>query len=283
MSGDTATRVVEDFFGVVRLFSDGSVVRVDQSVVMPAETVPVPDVPGVQWKEVVYDATRSLKVRIYRPSAAAASEGGNKLPVFVYFHGGGYCIGSYNQPGIPDLLRQRVAAELPAFVLSVQYRLAPEHRLPAAIEDGAAFLSWLSGQAALGAGADPWLAESADFSRTFVSGVSAGANLAHHVVVQASSVPFVPDTPVRVAGYVLLSAFFGSGERVDTESDPPADVFDGRDGGPALAHGAAGGRHEGPPGGEPVRHWNRWRCRRCSLWRPSSTCFVATCCATRRG
>jgi hypothetical protein len=226
MSGDTAARVVEDFFGVVRLLSDGSVVRFDQSVVMPAETVLVPDVPGVQWKEVVYDATRGLKVLIYRPSAAAAGEGGggNKLPVFVYFHGGGYCIGSYNQLGIPDLLRQRVAAELPAVVLSVQYRLAREHRLPAAIEDGAAFLSWQSGQAALAAGAEPWLAESADFARMFVSGVSAGANLAHHVVVQASSVPFVLDTPVRVAGYVLLPAFFGGGERVDTESDPPAGV-----------------------------------------------------------
>jgi hypothetical protein len=39
MSGDTVARVVEDFFSVVRLLSDGSVVRIDQSVVVPAETV----------------------------------------------------------------------------------------------------------------------------------------------------------------------------------------------------------------------------------------------------
>jgi hypothetical protein len=40
MSGDTAARVVEDFFSVVQLLSDGSVVRIDQSVIMPTEIVP---------------------------------------------------------------------------------------------------------------------------------------------------------------------------------------------------------------------------------------------------
>ena len=115
------------------------------------------------------------------------------------------------------------SAELPAVVLSVQYRLAPEHRLPAAIEDGAAFLSWLRDQAELGVGADPWLAETADFGRTFISGASAGANLAHHVTVQAASAQRDVH-PVRVAGYVLISAFFGGAERTATEADPPADV-----------------------------------------------------------
>ncbi|XP_062185239.1 carboxylesterase 15-like [Phragmites australis] len=219
MSGDTAPHVVEDFFGVVRLLSDGSVVRGDESVLsalMPAG--PFPDVPGVQWKDVVYDATRGLKVRVYR-SSVAGGEGG-KLPVLVYFHGGGYCVSAYDQPMFHSCC-QRFAAKLPAVVLSIQYRLAPEHRLPAAIEDGATFLSWLRVQATLGAGAEPWLAESADFARTFVSGVSAGANLAHHVVVQIASGQIVLG-PVRLAGYVLFSAFFGSVERTATESDPTA-------------------------------------------------------------
>ncbi|KAK3163922.1 hypothetical protein QOZ80_1AG0010260 [Eleusine coracana subsp. coracana] len=222
MSGDTARpQVVEDFMDVVQLLSDGSVVRGDESVLLSAGPFPV--VPGVQWKDVVYDATRGLKVRVYRPSTSlAAGEGANKLPVPVYFHGGGYCIGGPDKPMFHSCC-QSFAAELPAVVLSVQYRLAPEHRLPAAIEDGATFLSWLSGQATLGASVEPWLAESADFSRTFVSGVSAGANLAHHVVVQVSSGQIVPD-PVRITGCVLISAFFGSVERVVTELDPPVGV-----------------------------------------------------------
>ncbi|TVU21773.1 hypothetical protein EJB05_31432, partial [Eragrostis curvula] len=222
MSSKAAPHVVESFLGgVIQLLSDGTVVRADDSVFMPKETFP--GVPGVQWMDVVYDAMRGLKVRVYRPPPAAGEGGNNKLTVLVYFHGGGYCIGSYKQVGISDKFVQRVATELPALVLSVQYRLASEHRLPAAVEDGATFLSWLSGQAALGAGAEPWLAESADFSRTFVAGRSAGANLAHHVVVQASSGKIVPD-PVRIAGYVLLSAFFGGVERMASESEPPAGV-----------------------------------------------------------
>ncbi|CAL4965346.1 unnamed protein product [Urochloa decumbens] len=219
MSGGTAQRVVvEDFFGVIKLFSDGSVVRGDETTIIPPG--PYPDAPGVQWKDAVYDAARGLKVRVYRPSPAAAacgSEGNNKLPVLVYFHGGGYCIGAYDQP-IFHSFCQRLAAGIPAVVLSVQYRLAPEHRLPAAIEDAATFFSWLRGAGA----AEPWLAGSADLSRTFVSGVSAGANLAHNAVVQIASGEIVLEPAVRVAGYVLFSAFFGSEERVATESDPPA-------------------------------------------------------------
>jgi acetyl esterase/lipase len=85
-------------------------------------------------------------------------------------------------------------------VLSVQYHRAPEHRLPAAIEDNVTFLSWLRAEA--------------DFARTFVSGVSAGAcaNLGHNAVVQVASGKLVLD-PVRVVGYVPFSTFFGSWRR----------------------------------------------------------------------
>nr|CAB3476223.1 unnamed protein product [Digitaria exilis] len=222
MSTSTEQRVVQDLFGVVRLLSDGSVVRGDESAIMPPG--PFPDVPGVQWKDAVYDAARGLKVRVYKPSPADAGEEANntKLPVLVYFHGGGYCIGAYDQPMFHSCC-QRFAAELPAVVLSVQYRLAPEHRLPAAVDDAATFFSWLRAQAALRSSAEPWLAESADFSRTFVSGVSAGANLAHNAVVRIAAGQ-IGLGPLRVAGYVLFSAFFGSVERVATESDPPPGV-----------------------------------------------------------
>ncbi|KAE8774530.1 hypothetical protein D1007_53054 [Hordeum vulgare] len=218
MSGGTAPRVVEDFLGVVQLLSDGSVVRGDEAVLRTNE--PLPDVTGVQWKDVLYHPAHGLSVRAYRPASSVA--GGSKLPVLVYFHGGGYCLGSIAQPNFHSLCL-RAAAEIPAVVLSVQYRLAPEHRLPAAIDDGASFLSWLRGQAGLGAGADPWLVESADFAQIFLSGHSAGANLAHHVTVRVASGQ-IAVTPVRVVGYILLSAFFAGAERTATEADPPEGV-----------------------------------------------------------
>jgi acetyl esterase/lipase len=160
---------------------------------------------------------------VYRPASSPVQDGSSsKLPVLVYFHGGGYCMGSFTQPYFHSFCL-RAAQELPAVVLSVQYRLAPEHRLPAAIEDGAYFLSWLRAQSELAA--DPWLAESADFARTFISGASAGANLAHHVTVHAASTQTqLGLNSLRVAGYVLLSAFFGGSDRTAAEADPPAGV-----------------------------------------------------------
>ena len=58
-SGTAPPHVVEHLHGVVQLFSDGSVVRGDESAIMPAG--PFPDVLGVQWRDVVYDATRGLR------------------------------------------------------------------------------------------------------------------------------------------------------------------------------------------------------------------------------
>jgi acetyl esterase/lipase len=223
MAGDTVPHVVEEVPGVLQLLSDGSIVRGDEAVLWPKD--PLLDVPGVQWKDVLYHPTRGLSVRVYRPAPSTAA-GCSKLPVLVYFHGGGYCLGSYTQPHFHTYCL-RAAAKLPAVMLSVQYRLAPEHRLPAAIDDGAAFLSWLRGEAELAApgSADPWLAESADFTRTYITGASAGANLAHHVTVHAASTQTqLAASPLRVVGYVLLSAFFGGSDRTPAEANPPADV-----------------------------------------------------------
>ena len=207
--------VVEHCLGIVQLLSDGTVKRAPAALVLPdPDGAPLPsaDAPGaVRWKDVVYDETHNLSLRMFVPPAGAG-----KVPVLVYFHGGGFCVGSFAEPNFHAACL-RLAASLPAVVLSVQYRLAPEHRLPAAVEDAATFFSWLRGQA------DPWLAESADLARTFVSGVSAGANLAHHVVVRLAARQLAAD-PVRVAGYVLLSAFFGSVERTATEAESPASV-----------------------------------------------------------
>jgi len=189
-----------------------------------------------------FTGSRSLKVRLYRLAAADASDGGSnsKLPVLVHFHGGRYCLGSYDQLEGVDYLCRRLAADLPALVLSIQYRLAPEHHLPAAIEDDATFLAWLRGQAALaaiaagggGAGAEPWLAESADFARTLLSGVSADANLAHHLTVRAD--PPRPGAPRRARPPVLVPW------RRPAHRDgvaPPLRLVDGRHVGPTLAEG----------------------------------------------
>ncbi|KAL6647872.1 hypothetical protein ACP70R_015309 [Stipagrostis hirtigluma subsp. patula] len=222
---DAPPHVVEDCRGVLRLLSDGTVVRSAQPLAGVAD---VPADPSVEWKDAVYDAALGLRLRMYKPTAAAAAS--KKLPVVVYFHGGGFCIGTYSWPTFHAAC-SRLAAGLGAVVISADYRLAPEHRLPAAIDDAAAVLLWLRGQAAGAAepiGADPWLTERADFSRVFVSGESAGGVLAHHMNVRFSGAPAALH-PVRLRGFVLLMPFFAGAEPTPSELSCPDDAFLNRD------------------------------------------------------
>src|SRR6266851_9019662 len=105
-----------------------------------------------------------LRVRLYWPNAIPNAAG--PLPAIGYYHGGGHVIGSLDTH---DLIARNLCAGAAALVASVDYRMGPEHRFPAAVEDSFAALQWLQGNAA-DLGADP--------SRLGVHGDSAGANLA---------------------------------------------------------------------------------------------------------
>jgi acetyl esterase len=88
-------------------------------------------------------AVGGLRARLYRPGAAA-------LPVVLYLHGGGWTIGSIETH---DRLCRRLADGSGAAVLSLDYRLAPEHPWPASVDDTVAALRWIAeaGAAELGA------------------------------------------------------------------------------------------------------------------------------------
>ncbi len=103
-----------------------------------------------------------LRVRLYRPAGAVA----RLLPAILYFHGGGWVIGSLEAY---DLVCRYLCARTGCAVVAVDYRLAPEHKFPAAIDDAVAAFRWLSADA-VGLGIDP--------ARVIVAGDSAGATIA---------------------------------------------------------------------------------------------------------
>lgn len=103
-----------------------------------------------------------LRVRIYRPAGMAD----RVLPAILYFHGGGWTIGSLEGY---DLACRYFCARSGCAVISVDYRLAPEHKFPAAIDDAVAAYRWLADEAA-GMGLDP--------ARIVVAGDSAGGTIA---------------------------------------------------------------------------------------------------------
>ncbi len=106
-------------------------------------------------------AEADLPIRIYTPRKSAAA-----LPAVVYLHGGGFVIGSITTH---DRLCRLLSVRGDAIVVSVDYRLAPEHPFPAAPEDAAAAFAWVHAHAGeLGI----------DAGRIAVAGDSAGGNLA---------------------------------------------------------------------------------------------------------
>jgi acetyl esterase len=103
-----------------------------------------------------------LRIRIYTPRGRTSAP----RPLLVYFHGGGMSVGSLEQY---DSLTQRLSQRSGAIVVSVDYRLTPENRFPAPVDDALAGLNWTYANAAA-IGGDP--------ARLAVGGDSAGGNLA---------------------------------------------------------------------------------------------------------
>ena len=122
-----------------------------------------------------------IPLRVYRPAGAGASPvAGSTLPVLVYFHGGGWTIGDLDTH---DVLCRQLCNGSGAVVVSVDYRMGPEHRFPAAVDDCLAATRWVARQAhELGV----------DAARLAVGGDSAGGNLAAVVAILARDAGDLP-------------------------------------------------------------------------------------------
>ena len=134
------------------------------------------DIPGIETLDIEdrlvpgADGDPDVPVRVYRPAGAAA---GARVPGLLMIHGGGFMIGSVEAEHAGAAL---TAIDTGAVVVSVEYRLAPEHPYPAGVHDCYAALSYLHAEAdALGV--DP--------ARVALSGASAGGGLAAATALMA--------------------------------------------------------------------------------------------------
>ncbi len=169
-----------------------------------------------------------IACRLYTPY-----RGGTGRPIVVYYHGGGFVVGS---PQSHDPTARAIADATGALVASVDYRLAPEHRFPTAPEDCWRALHWLADNAA-GFGADG--------TRLAVAGDSAGGNLAAVTALRArdeglelalqvlvypvcATVPDSPSAHAFAEGYLLarksmlwfIKHYIGDGDASDPRFSP---------------------------------------------------------------
>ena len=123
----------------------------------------------------------TIPLRIYRPLGAGASPTkASTLPALVYYHGGGWTIGDLDTH---DVLCRELCNGAGAVVVAVDYRMGPEHRFPAAVDDCIAATAWVHREASE-LGVDP--------ARLAVGGDSAGGNLAAVVAIAARDGGTVP-------------------------------------------------------------------------------------------
>lgn len=190
--------VVEEIEGVIRVYRDGHVERPQIVPCVPASWCP-PDL-NLTCTDIPIDAFTATWARLYVPNNKQKKK---KLPIMIYFHGGGFCVGSASWLCYHHFLCN-LCSIAQCVILSLNYRLAPEHPLPAAYEDGLNCLMWLQRQSQ----AQQWWTTQCDFSRIFLAGDSAGANIAYHVA---------PTTTAPPSGLILIQPFFGGEARTASE------------------------------------------------------------------
>lgn len=192
--------VIFEFCGYFQVFSDGSFKRLDHEINTGSSSTET-SCDGYKFKDVIIDSLKPITARIFLPESVVHRQ----LPVIVYFHGGGFCFGSTKWAEYHSFLGN-VSVLSKSIVRSVDYRLAPDHKLPVAFDDCYAALEWLISSKNKGDDSSDqlWL-QRADLSRVFLSGDSAGGNIVHQLATRA-----IQDEAfnVRIKGLLSFHPFF---------------------------------------------------------------------------
>ena len=181
----------------------------EQARAQLAKTMPILDAKPVAvhtWEDKPIPVDdRLIPVRVFTPRLARSGE---LFPVLMWLHGGGFVVGSVQ---VYDSICRLLAKKSDCIVVSVDYRLAPEHKFPAGVEDCFAVLRWLGNNANEIGG---------DSSRIVVAGDSAGGNLAAvstilardaggpNIVLQVLIYPGTAPHPESASHYEFSDGYF---------------------------------------------------------------------------
>ncbi|MED6111622.1 hypothetical protein PIB30_053919 [Stylosanthes scabra] len=182
-------------FSYFRVFKDGAV-----DLLHPPPKLYTPS--DIKNVDISTDPCAPLEARIFLPNIPNPN---NKLPVFLFFHGSGFCSSSAFTEEYTNYVAA-IANEAKVLAVSVEYSKFPTCPPPACYEDAWKSLEWVESHAG-GNGPEDWLNEHADLQRIFVAGNSAGGNLAHWVASLAGKSNL--QAGASVEGAILVHPFFG--------------------------------------------------------------------------
>lgn len=147
-----------------------------------------------------------VSARLYLPENTTA---GQKLPLLVYYHGGGLCIESAFFTWIHRYVNS-LASELKVIAVSADYRLAPEVDVPTIYEDCWTALQWVASHADENSSTtnniDSWLLNYGDFSKVFLAGDSAGGNIVYHMTMMAGKESL--NNCMKITGSIFAFPYF---------------------------------------------------------------------------
>ncbi|MCL7028133.1 hypothetical protein MKW94_027940 [Papaver nudicaule] len=209
--------VVYEFLPLLRIYKNGRVERLLASATVPS-CLQDPET-GVSSKDIRISSDPCISARLYIPNNHTHHH--KNLPLLVYFHGGGFCLGSAFALYYHRYLNTLVS-KANVIAVSVEYRLAPEYPLPIAYEDCWTALQWVLSHSEThqsisnsnhGNSKEPWLNDSADFNKVFLGGDSAGANIAHNIAMRAG------ENGLKFRGLYLVHPYFWGSESIGAETD----------------------------------------------------------------
>lgn len=184
---------------------DGTVIR-KPFPQNPAISDPSSNSP-VLSKDVILDPMKRTWNRIYIPNMDTPPI--KKLPLIMYYHGGGFVFFNADTY-LFDNFCKGIVEKVGAVVVSLEYRLTPEHRLPAAYDDAVDGFRWVK------TAEDDWLRDYADFNNCYLCGTSAGGNLAYQAGLR-----FIADPsgfgPIKINGMILHHPYFSGTKRTESE------------------------------------------------------------------
>ncbi|KAK9742867.1 hypothetical protein RND81_03G201800 [Saponaria officinalis] len=196
----------------ISLKSDGTLQRSNFMARVPANPKPSQG-ELVASKDITINTQKNLWVRIYCPTKLPANDRCvARLPIILHFHAGGWIDHSVADVMYHEKCNQ-LSKDIPAIVVSPEYRLAPEHRLPAQYEDAMDTILWVNKQVSSQEG-EEWLREYADYSRFYLMGRANGANIAYNASIMAVDVDL---KPLRISGMILNQPMFSGKHRTKSE------------------------------------------------------------------